>query len=117
METMNKEEIKEHFIKYAIMQNDALKNGNGKKANQFHKKIWNLYHDAKKQNYIEIFKECLDNTDENVKSWAAGFSYLIDSKLAKNVLTKLLKSSDPAIWLSAKAMLDSFNNGEWEKRL
>ena len=44
METMNTEEIKEHFINYTIKQSHASHEGNGKKANQYHKKIWELYH-------------------------------------------------------------------------
>lgn len=114
METMNTEEIKEHFINYTIKQSHASHEGNGKKANQYHKKIWELYHRAKEQNCIEIFKEFLDNPNENTRIWAAGFSYRTAPKSAIKVLKVLSKSSDPMIWLSVKATLESFDNGEWK---
>ena len=105
METIEK--IKANFEKFAIEQFCAFAEGNGKKANRFHKKIQLLHGQAKELDCINVFEAFLDNTNENVKLWASIFCLDISPKLAWKNLVELSHSLEPIISLSAKAALDS----------
>lgn len=108
METI--ENIKTNFERFAIEQNRALAEGNGKKANRFHKKIQLLHEHAKTLNCVYIFASYLEHENEIIKLWASVFCMEIAPQIAHKNLVKLTHSSEPIISLSAKATLDSLKN-------
>ena len=105
------EKIKVDFEKFAIEQSCAFAEGEGKKANRFHKKIQLLHKQAKELDCINVFESFLDNKNENVMLWASIFCLEISPKLAWKNLVNLSHSSEPIISLSAKATLDSLRKG------
>lgn len=116
METMTTEEIKEYFVKYVNLHSNAVDEGCSKKANQYHKKILNLYHLAKEQNCIkEVFEDFLNNSDEAIRLWAAGFCLKLCPTLSEKVLINITKSSDPFRSISAQATLEFYKTGQWDK--
>lgn len=115
METI--EELKRKFEHFAIEQSLAINEGNGKKVNAYHKKIQKLYIQIKSLGCTEVFKEFLDNENENVRIWAAGYCLRDYPKLAERELMKLTKSKEPIISLSAKATLEFYRKGMWDNLL
>lgn len=113
METIEK--IKKDFEDYVIQQNLALAEGNGKKANRFHKKIQNLYRNVRDINRVDIFKDYLNDKNESVTLWAAGLCLKEYPEVAQKKLVELSKSSDSMICLSAKATLEFYMKGMWDK--
>lgn len=114
METLKRTILKENFIDYAEKQENALDKGKGKQANVYHKRLWALYNEAKAENCIDVFKECINHPNLNVRIWAAGFIFALDSRLAKSILKAIPIDSDVTIKLSVQAMLESFDNGQWK---
>lgn len=113
METIEK--LKKDFEDFAIQQNVAAMEGNGSKANRFHKKIQKLYERTKILGYTNMFKDFLYNENESVRIWAATFCLKQYPEIAKEVLTELTKSSKPIISLSAKSILESFHREKWNE--
>ena len=116
METLRREMLKERFIDYAVKQDNALNEGKGKISNRYHRRIWTLYREAKAKKCIDVFKECINYPNLNVRLWAIGFIFALDPQLAKRAL-KAISTSDPFMDLSVKAMMEDFNNGHWESLL
>lgn len=107
--------LKKKFEDYVALHNDALAKGNGKMANRIHKKIQDLYHQVKNANQIEIFRDYLDSYDESMCLWAASLCLKTYPQEAEKQLVKLSKSTNPMISISAKAALDFYTKGSWDK--
>lgn len=105
METID--DFKRKFVQYVNEQSCALAEGNGKKANRFHKKVQDLHLKVLAFYSDEIFKEFLDSEDDNVKLWASCFCMKIYPDKAKKNLQSLINSSEPIISLSARIHLES----------
>lgn len=105
METID--EIKKNFVQYVNEQSNAFAEGNGKKANRFHKKIQNLHLKVSTIYGNEVFKEFLYSEDENIKLWASCFCMEAYPDRSRKNLQDLLKSSEPIISLAAKMKLSS----------
>lgn len=103
-----KDLIKERFVEYALKQSHAFDEGNSQKANKYHKKINLLFKQAQEQGCENVFKEFLDNKNENIELWAAGFCLEIDPIKAEKKLIKISTSSNPMMSISAKATLDIY---------
>lgn len=105
METID--ELKKNFVQYVNEQSNAFAEGNGKKANRFHKKIQDLYLKVSTLYGSEEFEEFLYSENENVKLWASCFCMEIYPDKSRQNLQDLLKSSEPIISLAAKMKLES----------
>lgn len=105
METID--DLKKIFVQYANEQSYAFTEGNGRKANRFHKKIEDLYIKASCLYNDDVFKDFLTSENENVKLWVSCFYLEKYPNEAKKNLQDLIKSSEPIISLSAKMKLES----------
>jgi hypothetical protein len=106
-----KEKIKERFVIYATERGNALSIGDYKKANKLHKKLHDLYNQAKEQNLSEVFMEFLNDKNENIKLWAATFTLKTEPDLAKKTL-KVLSESTHIVGLSAETTLVLWQEGK-----
>lgn len=105
METID--ELKKYFVQYVNEQSNAFAEGNGKKANRFHKKIQDLHLKASALYGNDFFTEFLNSEDENIKLWASCFCIETYPDKSRKNLQDLLKSSEPIISLAAKIKLES----------
>jgi Domain of unknown function (DUF2019) len=111
METMiTKENIKESFLTEAIEHGKAIAEGDHKKANKLHKKIQTLYKKAKDSNQVDLFSELLNESDENVRLWAATFTLKFSPDRAEKTLMSLSNLSS-ITGLSAKTTLVMWKQG------
>lgn len=105
METID--DLKKKFIQYVNEQSSAISEGNGKRANRFHKKIQDLHLKILNLYDNDVFKEFLDSEDDNIKLWASCFCKEIYPDITKKNLQGLINSSEPMISLSARYHLES----------
>ncbi|MCB9235034.1 MAG: DUF2019 domain-containing protein [Bacteroidia bacterium] len=105
-----RENIKHNFLAEAIDHGKAIAEGDNIKANKLHKKIQTLYKKAKESNQVDLFSELLNDSDENVRLWAATFSLKVfPDKAEKELLS--LSNSTSIIGLSARTTLDMWKKG------
>jgi hypothetical protein len=106
-----RESIKEQFLNETIEYGKALAIGDSKKVNKTHKRMHNLYDQAKEINQVDLFSELLNHENENVKLWAATFSLTTVPTTAKKTLIDI--SMLPSITgLSAKTTLHLWEEGK-----
>ncbi|AXP80439.1 hypothetical protein CJ739_1350 [Mariniflexile rhizosphaerae] len=108
---MKKENIKDDFLKQAIEYGKAVAGGDHKKANRIHKKLQNIYDEAKVQKALNIFVDLLNEREESVKLWAATFSLKNNPELAVKSLEKLTELTS-ITGLSAKTTLQLWKEGK-----
>lgn len=108
---ITRERIKEFFLNYAIEHGKALALGDYKKANKIHKKMKILYNQTEMKNWTDVFSECLKESDENVRLWAATFSLKVLPDLAEKSLMDLSELSNIA-GLTAKTTLNLWKEGK-----
>jgi hypothetical protein len=102
--------IKERFLTDAIEHGKAMAEGDYKKANKLHKKLHTLYKNAKDSNQVDVFSESLNESDENIRLWAATFTLKFSPDIAEKTLLSLSNLSSIA-GLSAKTMLEMWKQG------
>lgn len=107
---ITRENIKDSFLAEAIKHGKAIAEGDHKKANKLHKKIQSLYKEAKDSNQVDLFGELLNESDENVRLWAATFTLKFSPDTAEKTLVSLSKLSS-IIGLSAKTTLEMWKQG------
>ena len=89
-----RENIKKEFLSEVIEYGQAIAIGNHRKANKLHKRIQSLYTQAQEQGQVDVFSELLEETDENVRLWAATFTLKVLPALAEKELNCLAKLSN-----------------------
>lgn len=105
-----RKEIGDNFKVFSIEHGKAFYNGEHKKANELHKKLHELYNEAKKQNTADVFEEFLNDEDESVRLWAAIFTLKFSPQNAERVLEQLSEKS--GIKMTAKITLDLWKQGK-----
>lgn len=108
---ITRDKIKEDFLSEALEHSKTIATGDHKKANKLHKKLHSLYGKAKEQGIIDVFEEFLNESDENVRLWAATFSLSSSPELAEKSLKKLTELST-ITGLSAKTTLNLWKDGK-----
>lgn len=91
---LTRQEIAQHFLQIAAKHGAAYSTGNYKLANKLHKKLHELYDQAKLSNCQDVFKDMIDNEDESIQLWAAIFTLKLSPQLAETVLARLAENSN-----------------------
>ena len=105
METVD--QIVDKFVYSAIQHRLAIKDGSGKKANRWLKKVSVIYNQLVETGCVDRLKPLLEHEDEYVRLSVACLAKEIFPNESKKVLRKLTKSSEPYVQISAKCSLDT----------
>jgi len=107
---MTRDEIRERFLSDSAEHGKAYSNGDYEKANELHKKLHDLYNQAKEQNQVDVFSGLLNDEDENVKLWAAIFTLKLYPEIAEKILLDLARES--RIKMTAETTLHLWKEGK-----
>jgi hypothetical protein len=101
------------FIENAIQHGSAIEQGEHKKANKMHTKLFASYLEIKQDEKWQELDELVYHAGDSVKFWAAAFLLEYNNQLAVRVLKELTKSPK-IIGLSASTTLDMWSKGMLE---
>lgn len=104
METLD--QIVDKFVYSAIQHGLAMKEGGGRKANRWLKKVSVIYQKIAEIGCEERLKPLLNHENEYVRLSVACLAKELFPDEAEKVLKKLTKSSDPYVYISARCSLD-----------
>lgn len=104
METI--EQLEEKFVYSATQHGLAMQEGGGRKANRWHKQILMLSDKFEENGCKDRLKKFLCHENEYVRLWAACLSIKTYPQESRKVLKQLMKSTDPYVYISAKAILE-----------
>jgi len=110
MDTLMIKHIREKFLAEASEHGQAVAVGDRKKANKIHKRLQQLYSQAKEHNQVNIFAEFMNEKHENVRLWAAIFSLTVYPTIAEKSLQELTKLTT-ITGLTAKTTLQLWKEG------
>jgi hypothetical protein len=125
MSNMQREDIKEEtrarFIEAVSKQQEVLITNPGKVANKLDDLIFRLYAKIVRLDAIDIFYDCLNHSNDDVRFKSAAFLYDCDPEISRKVITELYKAAEAThdIFMIAdcRFMLERFDSGEWSKIL
>lgn len=101
------------FVETVKKYGELIAQGDSKGANKLHNSLQKLYLLMKNKNNLNVFVECLDDEDENIRLWASTFSLSTSEPNAIKELEKLSLSAS-FTGLSAKMTLELWEKGELE---
>jgi hypothetical protein len=112
-----KEETRARFIEAVSKQEEVLIKNPGKEANKLDDLIFRLYAKIVRLDAIDIFYDCLNHSNENVRLTSASFLYDYDPEISRRVVTELNKTAEATrnwfIIIQCRSLLERFDNGEW----